>query len=167
MSRYVTSSTGYQSGSSIYIRGLISWNWPRQFRLLNSLNHTCPKRIYKFQTQKFQHILFRISLIRKNSKTKTDQPTILNLCTCVRTCTLKDALMIHYNTFHLAPGRSAQRKVNFLISQLNICFGAKKNRLIQKVLLSPQNKCFERFSLKLSLTQSSLISYRDQSEKLE
>ena len=107
MSRYVTSSSRYQSGSSIYIRGLISWNWPRQFRLLNSLNHTCPKRIHKFQTQKFQHILFRISLIRKNSKTKTDQPTILNLCTCVRTCTLKDALMIHYNAFHLTPGRSA------------------------------------------------------------
>ena len=32
-SRYVTSASRYQSKSSMFIRGLIPRNWPRQFRL--------------------------------------------------------------------------------------------------------------------------------------
>ena len=35
VSRYVTSALRYQSSSSMYIRGLIPRNWPRQLRLTN------------------------------------------------------------------------------------------------------------------------------------
>ena len=30
----------YQSRSSMYIRGLILWNWPRQFRMVVEGHHT-------------------------------------------------------------------------------------------------------------------------------
>ena len=36
-SRYVTSASGYQGNSPMYIRNLIPRNWPRKFRLVQCM----------------------------------------------------------------------------------------------------------------------------------
>ena len=66
-SRYVTSQSRYQSRTSMYIRGLIPRNWPRQFRsVVTNLMYCC--NIHS----KLQHIITGQNLrIRFTLKTIT------------------------------------------------------------------------------------------------
>ena len=108
VSRYVTSASRYQSRHTMYIRGLIPRNWPRQFRLvlygLADGNLQFMELKHLLHKKKKTHCLQRMILVtlpvtsgchidKETAKRKPrethDYVDCLNICDRVRICSIR------------------------------------------------------------------------------